>query len=73
MSEKFTAVEIPETSGYGIWGHQDYEKAISLTRQHFERQLEEAQRALAAIRRGDVRVFHQRGVQVATDRREVKP
>lgn len=54
------------------WGHLTRKDAIAALKEHATRQREEAERALVAVARGTVEVYHQRGVHVAHGRVEVK-
>lgn len=72
MSEKFTAIQTVH-GGLGEWGHVPPADAIAIMRRFYEGQLKQAQTVLAEIAAGDVEVFHQRGVPVATNRRQVWP
>jgi hypothetical protein len=54
-------------------GHVSYREAVDQLRNHYSRMLAEASRTLAAIDAGEARVFHQRGIHVVRDRREIPP
>lgn len=74
MSDAFTEVVAgAEGVVIGIYGHESYAAAVEQARVHCERQINQAAAQLDAINRGDVQVFHQRGIHVAKGRREVKP
>jgi hypothetical protein len=72
VSEKTTHIDA-DGHGLMLWGHVPYAEAVMRLREHYQREVAAAEAALAAVRVGDVRVFHQRGVYVARDRREVLP
>lgn len=71
MSEKTTHTSIGGRAGPMEWGHVPHAEAVSRARKYYNLQLVDAQAALLAIDEGDIRVFHQRGVHVGRDRREV--
>ncbi len=73
MAYKMTRVHIPLTPGYTARGHVTYQEAIDQAKLHYESQLFLAERALAAIRAGNVRVFHQTGIYRVHNRKEVSP
>jgi hypothetical protein len=72
MSDKTTHVN---AGGHWLmlWGYVSYDEAVEQLREHYQREHDAAEAALAAVAAGDVRVFQQRGVHVARDRREVTP
>lgn len=69
MSEKYTSVETP-SGCLGLWGHVEREDAIEQLRRFYQHEMD-AQRVLARIEAGEVRVFHQRGVYAPKNRHEV--
>jgi hypothetical protein len=71
MADARTVVEIPGSSGFAEWGYVTYSEAVEVARKYYEHTLGEAQAALAALDRGDVKVFHQRGITRARNRLEV--
>jgi hypothetical protein len=71
MSEAFTVVTRRGRDIYLTRGHVSRVEMISEARTYFEQQLEEAKEALLVLNVGLVRVYHQRGVHVVRDRREV--
>lgn len=80
MSDKFTVAQATSVGtpgnargSIGLWGHIPYDEAIAELRKHYERQRDEAVATLAAIERGEVKVFHQYGPWAARNRREVQP
>jgi hypothetical protein len=71
MSAAFTEVIAGGEPVLGIHGHESYADAVKQARDECMRQITAAVAALDAIDRGDVQVFHQRGIHVAKGRREV--
>jgi hypothetical protein len=71
MSEKFTSVRIGDAPAYATRGHVSYSDALAEARQYYESQLAQAASALAAIRHGNVRVFHQTGIYRVRNRKEI--
>ena len=72
MSDKFTSVHITQSPGYAERGHVGYQEAIDAAKLHYESQLFQAERALAAIRAGNVRVFHQTGLYRVRNKKEIR-
>lgn len=66
-----TVVRIPKSAGYAVRGHVSRSDALAEAERHYARQLAEAQSALEAIRSGNTKVFHQRGIYRVTDRTEL--
>jgi len=59
--------------GLGLRGHVSWQEAVGEMEKHLRQQLEEAQRGLAAIEAGTVKVVHQRGIYRVTDVQPVSP
>lgn len=71
MSEKFTEIEPGAGSGYGLWGHVPPDEAIAEALKFYEGERDKAIASIAAIKRGDVGVFHQLGPWARRNRRQV--
>lgn len=73
MSDRFTVIDLPGCDGIGERGHVSHAEMVSLARIHYARVATEARDALHAIESGNYKVFHQRGIAIARDRKEVRP
>jgi hypothetical protein len=74
MSDQYTSVEVQldgKAVGMGLWGWVDPDDAIKRTREMYERDLAEVKRALFALDRNKVKVFHQYGPWAAYKRKQV--
>jgi hypothetical protein len=71
MSERFTSIVISGAPGYAARGHVSRADVIAQARAHYERQLAIADMALTAIRKGEIRVYHQTGLYRVRNRREI--
>jgi hypothetical protein len=73
LSDNITEVHADSGAALADYGHLAYGDAVDRLTKHLQRQRDEAVNGLADIEAGRVRVFHQRGVYVAHNRREVQP
>jgi hypothetical protein len=73
MSEKVTEVRTDSGAAIADNGHLPHADAVARLRRYLEHELRVAQDGLADIEAGKVHVFHQRGVHVVHNRREVQP
>ena len=71
MSENTTVVRAAGRNALLVRGHVTRAEAIKQAREHWAQQAAEARAILEAISRGEVRVFHQEGVNVPRNRTEV--
>lgn len=73
-AEKVTRVRTESGAG-GIISHRGrhatHEEAIQEFRAYYVHQFDRAQRALRELERGEIRVFHERGIYSVRDSREV--
>jgi hypothetical protein len=75
MSEKYTVLDIPAVrhAGIGQYGHVDPATMLDDCRRMYQRQLRDAQVALAELDAGRYTVTQQRGIHHATNERQVWP
>jgi hypothetical protein len=76
MSDKYTDASAygaggEHLGGIGEWGHVPYGETVRRMRKFYEGELRKAEAILAAIDRGDVKVWHQLGPWAMKNRREV--
>jgi hypothetical protein len=70
MSEPITSIEAGPAC-LNERGHVERDVAIAILREHLLRERSRAEVGLAMIEADEVKVFHQRGINVVRDRREV--
>jgi hypothetical protein len=72
-SQKHTIIEFPDKPGaqFMTRGPVSRDEAVAEALRYFEEQIAEHQQAIELIKSGAFTVWHQRGIYVARDRKEV--